>query len=184
MKIKSILLASCLLLIFLAAFKSQSAATTGPAAEPVVGLNLGNVAPEIEQSNPQGKTVALSSLRGKLVLIDFWASWCGPCRHENPVVRAAYDKFKDQKFGQALGFTVYSVSLDVNPQAWLAAIATDGLVWDSHVSDLQGWNSAPAALYGVTGIPVNYLVNERGIIISKNLRGNDLLDFLEKLSKK
>lgn len=182
MKIKFIILASCLLLIFLVAFKSQCAAV--PAAEPVVGLNLGNIAPEIEQPNPQGKTVALSSLRGKLVLIDFWASWCGPCRHENPVVRAAYDKYKDRTFGQALGFTIYSVSLDVNPLAWQAAITADGLVWESHVSDLQGWNSAPAALYGVTGIPVNYLINERGIIISKSLRGTDLLDFLEKLSKK
>jgi thiol-disulfide isomerase/thioredoxin len=149
-----------------------------------IGLNLGNQAPEISQKNPDGTVIALSSLRGKLVLIDFWASWCMPCRQENPAVVAAFQKFKDQSFGKAKGLTIYSVSLDVQPGAWKAAIERDGLVWPNHVSDLQGWSSAPAALYGVNSIPTNFLINENGIIIRKNLRGQELFEALEKLAVK
>jgi thiol-disulfide isomerase/thioredoxin len=150
-------------------------------ANPTIGLNLGNLAPEIEQKDPKGKIIKLSSLRGKIVLIDFWASWCGPCRYENPSVVAAYKKYKDKKFGGAKGLTVYSVSLDANANAWKAAIEKDKLEWEYHVSDLAGWNSQPAAAYNVSGIPMNFLINEQGIIINKNLRGQDLLNALEKL---
>jgi thiol-disulfide isomerase/thioredoxin len=151
---------------------------------PPVGLNLGNLAPDLALTSPGGKTIKLSSLRGKLVLIDFWASWCGPCRYENPSVVAAYNQYKDKKFGAARGLTVFSVSLDTNPDAWKKAIEKDGLIWESHVSDLKGWYSDAAAIYSVGSIPMNFLINEKGIIVNKNLRGNDLLSALEKLVTK
>lgn len=152
--------------------------------KPVVGLNLGNKAPEIALKNPEGEVIKLSSLKGQVVLIDFWASWCGPCRYENPAVVRAYKTYKDTKFKSGKGFTVYSVSLDANPDAWRKAIIADGLEWRYHVSDLQGWNNAAAAQYGVSSIPVNFLIDEKGIIINKNLRGRDLMDALEKLKLK
>src|SRR5580693_180167 len=115
----------------------------------VVGTNIGNVAPDLKFLSPDGKELDLYSLRGYVVLIDFWASWCGPCRGENPNVVATYKKFKDQKFKGAKGFKIFSVSLDQNATAWASAIKSDGLEWPDHVSDLKGWNSAAAKLYGV-----------------------------------
>ncbi|HWY13177.1 MAG TPA: TlpA disulfide reductase family protein [Bacteroidia bacterium] len=153
----------------------------GPAVLVVEGLNLGNKAPEIEMADPSGQIIKLSSLKGKIVLIDFWASWCRPCRMENPAVVAAWAKYKDQKLKNGNGFTIYSVSLDQNKEAWQQGINTDGLVWPSHVSDLLGWNNAAAIKYGVGGIPTNFLIDGDGIIIGKALRGNDLEKALENL---
>jgi len=122
-------------------------------------------APEIALKNPEGKVIKLSSLRGKVVLIDFWASWCGPCRKENPNVVKAYQNYKDK------GFTVYSVSLDKDAEAWKRAIKADGLIWPNHVSDLLQWESPMPQLYNFQGIPYTVLIDKKGKIIGTNLRG-------------
>lgn len=138
------------------------------------GVNEGAMAPEINLATPAGPTLALSSLRGKYVFIDFWASWCGPCRRENPNVVKTYAAYKDK------GFEIFGVSLDQNREAWLKAIETDKLVW-KHVSDLQYWNSAGAQAYQVNSIPQTFLVNPEGRIIAKGLRGAALDNYLAKL---
>ena len=139
-----------------------------------IGTNIGDTAPEIAMPSPKGKELKLSDLRGKLVLVDFGASWCGPCRRENPNVVAAYAKYDKAKFRTAKGFDVFSVSLDGDVARWEAAIEQDGLKWPYHVSDLNRWNSEAAALYGVSSIPMSFLLDENGVILAKNLRGMEL----------
>lgn len=127
-------------------------------------LPVGAVAPEIRQQTPEGGMFALSEMRGKVVLIDFWASWCRPCRMENPTIVKAYNKYHGR------GFDVLGVSLDRDGNAWKNAIQQDGLTW-KHVSDLQWWNNAAAQEYGVSSIPFSVLVDKDGKVIDKNLRG-------------
>ena len=133
-----------------------------------LGINIGAIAPEINLKGPNGDLISLSSLKGKVVLLDFWASWCRPCRAENPNVVRLYNKYKDK------GFTVYSVSLDQNKDKWLAAINQDQLSWSNHVSELTGWKSSAGAKYGISSIPKTFLINKKGEIIAYDLRGNEL----------
>jgi len=130
-------------------------------------LAIGFPAPEITMSDPSGKMFSLSSLKGKVVLIDFWASWCRPCRMENPNVVRVYNAYKEY------GFDILSVSLDQNKDAWLNAIEADGLTWH-HVSDLKGWQSEAGKLYKVSSIPSTVLIDREGNIVAKNLRGPEL----------
>ncbi len=148
-----------------------------------VGTEIGDLAPEIKLPTPKGDTVSLSSLRGQVVLIDFWASWCGPCRRENPVVVEAYNSYKDKQFSIGKGFAVYGVSLDKTEASWTKAISDDKLAW-INVSDLKYWSCAPAKEYKVKGIPANFLIDDKGIIIGKNLRGEKLESMLAKYEQK
>ncbi len=137
---------------------------------------IGSTIKDFSQNDTTGKPVKITSLRGKYVLLDFWASWCRPCRMENPNVVAAYKKYHDKNF------TVLGISLDQAKPAWLNAIQMDGLTWD-HVSDLKGWNNEVAALFQVRSIPQNLLIDPSGKIIAKNLRGEVLESKLEELLK-
>jgi thiol-disulfide isomerase/thioredoxin len=132
-------------------------------------------ASEISMKNPDGKILKLSDLKGKVVLIDFWASWCGPCRQENPNVVRLFKKY------QSKGFTVFSVSLDEDINAWKNAIQKDGLIWQNHVSDLKGWETPLISTYGFDAIPFTVLINKEGKVIGTNLRGEQLEQKLEKL---
>ncbi len=140
-----------------------------------LGLEIGARAPEIALSDVNGKIIKLSSLKGNVVLIDFWASWCRPCRAENPNVVKLYNKYKNKDF------TIYSISLDQDRKKWIDAINQDQLSWPNHVSELTGWKSTPGIQYGVSSIPKTFLIDKDGIIIGYDLRGSTLEKKLSEL---
>jgi len=148
-----------------------------------VGVEIGNRAPDLVFRSPEGEKVSLSSLRGKLVLIDFWASWCSPCRRDNPQLVKIYKKYREKSFVNAEGFSIYGVSLDKDRETWIRAIKQDNLPVENQVSDLKGTASEPAAIYGIMAIPANFLIDGNGIIIAKNLHGEFLEDQLKSILK-
>jgi peroxiredoxin len=139
-----------------------------------VGVEIGMLAPDIELPSPEGKMISLKSLRGKYVLVDFWASWCPPCRDENQHTVEIYNKYKGKDF------EIYGVSLDNKMERWKNAIQDDGITW-VQVSDLKYWDSPTAAMYGINGIPFTLLLNKEGRIIEVNIFGSDLEEKLESL---
>ena len=136
-------------------------------------LAVGQTAPDFEMASVDGKKIKLSQFRGQYVLLDFWASWCAPCRQENPNLVKQYHAFKDK------GFTIFGVSLDANKDLWLKAIKDDKLTW-THVSELKQWDSNIVKLYSIEGIPMSFLLDKQGKIIGKNLRAEQLSELLTK----
>ena len=153
---------------FLGTSKTEASTTEKP--------TTGNAAPDFSGNTPEGKTISLSEFKGNYVLVDFWASWCGPCRNENPNVVAAFNQFKNKKF------VIVGISLDSSKDKWTEAIAKDNLTWQ-HISELKGWGCTIARDYKVESIPQNFLIDPQGNIIAQNLKGQDLINKLTELIK-
>ncbi len=146
-------------------------------------MEVGQKAPDLEYANPEGQTMKLSEINSKrVILLDFWASWCGPCRMANPGLVEFYKKYSAKKFKNAKkGFSIVSVSLDKDKQPWIDAIKKDNLIWPYHISDLGGWQSKPAAEYGVMFVPQCFLIDANGVIIGKYNRAEECIGDLEKM---
>ncbi|ASB50043.1 TlpA family protein disulfide reductase [Alkalitalea saponilacus] len=147
---------------------------------PTTGLRVGNQAPNFELPMIDETLLSLESLRGKIVLVDFWASWCKGCRNKQSTI-AIYNQYKDKNFRTAEGFIILSVSFDKDKSAWLKAIEMDGLIWKTHVNDLKGFSSEVAKRYKLPGLPQNVLLDGNGIIVSKNIMGERLKYELDKM---
>jgi thiol-disulfide isomerase/thioredoxin len=173
---KKVLIAALLVLCFSISSNAQYGNTA---------IQVGQKAPELEFKNTDGKLIKLSKINKKrIILIDFWASWCGPCRKSSPALTKLYQDYKGKKFkGAKKGFTVLSVSMDTDSAAWVKAILDDKYVWSYHMSDLKGWASEPAKLYGIAFIPQCFLVDETGMIIGKYNRIEQAEEDLKKLLK-
>jgi len=146
-------------------------------------MEVGQKAPDLEYANPEGQIMKLSEINSKrVILLDFWASWCGPCRMANPGLVEFYKKYSAKKFKNAKkGFSIVSVSLDKDKQPWIDAIKKDNLIWPYHISDLGGWQSKPAADYGVMFVPQCFLIDANGVIIGKYNRAEECIGDLEKM---
>jgi thiol-disulfide isomerase/thioredoxin len=189
-KLTNILFISCICICF--SFVTTDSVLLGTQSD---GLNIGDKAPEFTLESPEALAFSLSDYKGKLVLVDFWASWCGPCRRDNPNIVSVYSKLNKAAFITADGFEVISISLDgltdrkgnqkqENAKLdWTNAIEEDQLTWKGHGSQLKGWKSDIAKLYHINSIPSNFLVDENGIIIAKNLKGPALYATIKRLTQ-
>lgn len=140
--------------------------------------------PDIELPDADGNMISLSSLQGKMILVDVWASWCTPCRKQNPKIVSIYNKYKNTEFEGADGFVVFNISLDSDREAWLKAIKDDKLAWPYHVSELKGWDSKAVETYKIDAVPTSFLIDETGMIIGTDLTTRELEKILQKRSAK
>ncbi len=138
------------------------------------GTHIGDRIPNIKGEGANGEAIELAQLRGKVVLVDFWASWCPPCRRENPNLVKAYKEFSDKEFTKGSGFEVFSISLDSRKNDWTKAITKDELIWKNHICDFKGWYSPICDEFDIQSIPSNLLIDKNGIILAKDLRGDAL----------